>query len=554
MNYIEQEMLRLWFLQARTPVVILEQGIISKMNPAAEYFYGTKLKPGDSLTRIVPDFSMSVTGEQRLENIEGLPVKVELIREADDGIAMAVLHHGRGTQQDDFARWLTNLHKISKSLSECATPNDVYRYAIDAAKMLLDIDRIGLLLIVPGTNEFVGTWGTNEDGDTVDESDYREPIPNSPWAEETLARKDSVAVWENIPLHHYGKEVGLGWNAMAALWDGEQAIGWIACDNLLNRRPMTAEHREVIRLFASLLGQAIIRKRAEMQLREINDNLEQVVEERTASLNAKMLELNQTQQRLIQAEKRAALAKLVVGVAHEINNPLAMVISNLSVLTSYVQDLQHLAADQIMEPQLAEQILELPDIVKDCNKALERIKLITSDLQGFSVQQIGQQEKTELLPLIQSLTSRAKPGITISLEQQELADASVNMSSNQLHKVLQQIVDNSISAIEQAGRAEGRIVLHCSQPTKERVRISIEDNGCGMTKEVINRAFDPFFTTKQVGQGTGLGLAVASSLINAVGGSIELTSQPAKGTTVTIEFPAVIHHKNISQLAATKKG
>lgn len=554
MNSVDHEMLRLWFLQSKSPALILEQGKISNLNPAAHYFYGDSLTKGCDLKQLIPDFSMSITGEQRLETSEGLPVRVELIREADDGIAMVVIHHSRGTHQDEFARWLTNLHKVSKALSECQTPDEVYRFAVDAAKRHLDIDRIGLLLIVPDTNEFVGTWGTDEDGMTVNESDYREPIPSSPWAEETLARKDSVAVWENIPLHHYGKEVGLGWNAMAALWDGEEAIGWIACDNLLKRRPMTAEHREVIRLYASLLAQTIIRKRAELQLRNINEHLERTVEDRTSSLNDKMDELNHTQQRLIQAEKRAALAKLVVGVAHEINNPLAMVISNLSVMSQYIQDLQVLASDQLLQPQLMDHILELPEIVNDCATALDRIKLITSDLQGFSVQHVGQQEKTELQALILALPKRASKDVVIALQHPERADATVSISGNQLQKVLQQIVDNSISAIRQAGRKEGQIDISCDQPANDRVRISVRDNGCGMTKEVINRAFDPFFTTKQVGQGTGLGLAVASSLINAAGGSIDLTSQPAKGTTVIIELPALIHQKNVSQIQKRATG
>lgn len=536
MNATADAMLKLWFSHTRQPVLLLENDLVTQMNPTAQQYYQGNLALGDPLNVLLPDFSNSITGEQQLTTLNGTPVKLELIREGDAGIALAVLRHTRNTKNDDMARWLTHLHRISKEISDCASPNEVYRYAVDAAKRWLDIDRIGLMLINADRNEYVGTWGTDESGATVDESNYLEAIPNSPWVAETLRRKDSVAVWEDIPLMHYGQPVGLGWNAMAALWDGDTAIGWIACDNLLKQRPMTPEHREIIRLFASLLAQTIVRKQAELALKQVNEHLEQTVAERTDNLNQKIKELEQTQQKLMQAEKRAALAKLVVGVAHEINTPLAAVLSNLHALADYIRDIQPLSQQS---PELQALVADMPDIVTDCQAGLQRIQRITLDLQGFSAQRLEGQHQSPLDPVIAAIGLNAVPAdIKFDYQTHGLDDIWVAMEANQLTKVLQQVVDNSVRAIKDAKPAQGKIDIQLQALSPQHIKISISDNGCGMTPEVVNRAIDPFFTTRPVGSGTGLGLSVVASLLQAANGSIELASQPGYGSTVSILLPA----------------
>ncbi len=187
-------------------------------------------------------------------------------------------------QSEHFLSLLTELHHVTTELSRSKTLNDLFYSSVSLAQRHLQIDRMAIFLIDQETNRMCGTFGTNEKGEVVDESYYSSAIPDHPVVQETLRRKDYVIVIEDTALQHDKKEVGRGWNAMVALWDGEQALGWIAVDNLINHRPLELHHKEVLKLYAANLSQLIFRKRQDEQLLEFNKQLEQRVLERTAEL------------------------------------------------------------------------------------------------------------------------------------------------------------------------------------------------------------------------------------------------------------------------------
>ncbi|MCE0558209.1 sensor domain-containing diguanylate cyclase [Motilimonas sp. E26] len=187
-------------------------------------------------------------------------------------------------QSEMFLSLLTQLHRVSIELSQSSTLNDLYYNSVRLAQQHLQIDRMAIFLIDHESNKMFGTYGTDENGKVVNESYFSSPIPEHPVVQETLRRKDYVIVIEDTALQHNKKDVGRGWNAMVALWDGDQALGWIAVDNLINQKPLELHHKEVLKLYAANLSQLIFRKRQDEKLVQFNKELEQRVLERTAEL------------------------------------------------------------------------------------------------------------------------------------------------------------------------------------------------------------------------------------------------------------------------------
>lgn len=554
-----EQLTQLWFEQTDSAILVLQDALVDAMNPAAQALFASTEVIGQRVDRVLPGFSPSITGQQQIRGLNDEVFRARVVRQSDDTTALLILERAQETDFKELLERLTNLHLINRGLSGCRSAKEVYHYAVDSAKDYLGIDRIGILLIDPETNEFTGTYGTDEEGSTAEEFDYREPIPDSPWVAETLARKDSVAVWENMPLMQFGRQVGIGWNAMAALWDGDSAIGWIACDNLLSRRPMTPAMREVIRFFASLLAQAIIRKQAEDELQQFTVGLEKQVAERTQSLEQKIAELSQTRQKLSDAEKRAALATLVVGVAHEINTPLGAVVSNIGSLKDSSDDLLevlqeyrevahllpsgHLQRIEGKEQSFAidEIIEDFPLLVSDVRRSLKRIQAITNDLQGFSNTDEVHGNSQLDHAINGALKALDKRGFHTKVER-NVPPVQLHIELSRLEQIFIQLLSNAERAIDDANRgSEGLILVEVkAAANKDTLTIAVADNGIGMSQEVVSRALDPFFTTRADGAGTGLGLSVVASLINAAGGDIEITSAPAAGSKVNIHLPGKV--------------
>lgn len=183
-----------------------------------------------------------------------------------------------------FSQRLKELHEVTIELSKLYSLDELYRYTVEAGITRLGIDRMAVFIMDKERDMYFGTYGTNEKGQVVDESYFQNNIPNVPFVQEALTRKDYLSVWYDTPILHDTKEIGVGWNAMIALWHGDETIGWIACDNFISHQSLPDYQKEVLILLAATLAQMIMRKQAEEQVMLLNKELEVRVRERTNEL------------------------------------------------------------------------------------------------------------------------------------------------------------------------------------------------------------------------------------------------------------------------------
>ncbi|MCW8328649.1 diguanylate cyclase [Photobacterium sp. SDRW27] len=199
---------------------------------------------------------------------------------------------------NEYLSLLRNLHEVTLSLSKATELDQLYRNAVYLGRTHLGIDRMAIFLTDFSKNEMQGTYGTDPEGNLVPRSHFTSPIPDHPLVHEALSRKDHVVVKENAPLYYGTSQVGTGWNAMIAMWNGNDCIGWLAADNLINQRMLTEHQKEILKLFGAALGQQIVIKRNHEQLSQLNAELEERVQQRTQELQATNRALGEANQRL----------------------------------------------------------------------------------------------------------------------------------------------------------------------------------------------------------------------------------------------------------------
>jgi two-component system NtrC family sensor kinase len=317
-------------------------------------------------------------------------------------------------------------------------------------------------------------------------------------------------------------------------------IGALAMNRLADDPPFTELDVQRGRSLVTLV--ALVVDNANLQTEQL-DRIERLsqLNEDMRSMNA---QLQATQHQLMQSEKMASIGQLAAGVAHEINNPVGYVYSNLSTLQGYVGEL--LAAVRHLrgkgdgpEPNCDIDFLEedIPALVSETREGLDRVKKIVQDLKDFS--RVDASDDWEHANLVKGLEStlnivqnEIKYKATVVKELQPLPD--VPCLPTQLNQVFMNLLVNAAQAIAD----KGTITLR-SGCDESKVWIEVGDDGCGMSTEVQSRIFEPFFTTKPVGKGTGLGLSVSYSIVRKHRGTIELDSAPGRGTTFRVVLPRV---------------
>ena len=254
-------------------------------------------------------------------------------------------------------------------------------------------------------------------------------------------------------------------------------------------------------------------------LARLRVELQSLVDERTA-------ELERTVNALHQAEKLAALGQFAAGVAHEVNNPAAVVAGNLKYLVEEIDRSSTLPTDA--RECISDALAATRRIASTARQLLDSGRLVSSTLPA---------EQLPLAPLVDEClrTARATGGPRVRIESRVPAELTAFVPRDSLAQVLLNLVLNGVQAIP-AERANGLVTVR-GERRQDRVRLMVEDNGCGMTEEVLRRAFEPFFTTKPFGEGTGLGLAVSRGLVAALAGDLRLESRPGAGTCAVLELP-----------------
>lgn len=283
------------------------------------------------------------------------------------------------------------------------------------------------------------------------------------------------------------------------------------------------------------------RRVAEEALRSTQAGLEQLVQERTTQLA-----LANTQ--LVQSEKLASIGQLAAGVAHEINNPIGYVHSNIGSLQTYLADLFALLDAYETLPSMPDiEALrkkvdvaflreDIPSLIRESQEGIGRVKKIVQDLKDFS--RVDSTQQWQSANLHQGIDSTLN---IVNNEIKYLADVVkdygvlplVECLPSQLNQVFMNLLVNAAHAM---GTQRGTITIRTGV-VGDRVWLAFADTGSGIPKENLSRIFDPFFTTKPVGKGTGLGLSLTYGIVQKHHGRIEVQSEVGVGTVFRIELP-----------------
>ncbi|MFH1138115.1 MAG: ATP-binding protein [Pseudomonadota bacterium] len=247
-------------------------------------------------------------------------------------------------------------------------------------------------------------------------------------------------------------------------------------------------------------------------------------------------EKNELGRQLVVAGRLAEIGEMSAGFAHEINNPLQIIKSELTLAETIMDDLK--AAGDLKPSADQEQV---EDSLKQIRTQVDRCGTITQGLLKFARKKESEPGKVDLkvfLPSVIRLVENkaAVEGIRINTTFRG-GDGSVFADPGQLEQVLVNLLNNAIYAIvEKHGSNGGSLEVGVSENAASKVTISIEDNGSGISSENMEKIFTPFFTTKPVGKGTGLGLSICYGIITKMGGEMDVSSTPGLGTTFNIHL------------------
>jgi two-component system NtrC family sensor kinase len=275
------------------------------------------------------------------------------------------------------------------------------------------------------------------------------------------------------------------------------------------------------------------------------------LKKKITELEAANSELKETQSRLVHSSKMVSLGQLVAGVAHELNNPIGFIYSNMGHLREYSDKLlkfaeaaeENPASVTEMKQQLDIEYIkeDLPKLVSSCEDGARRTRDIVLGLRNFSRLEESKLKEVDIHESIDNtlnlLAGETKNRIQVLRDYGKLP--LVTCYASQVNQVFMNILSNAVQAIEGPGNIWITTRLQSRPDGKEQVQISFQDSGKGMTPQVMEKIFDPFFSTKGVGQGTGLGLSISYGIIQSHGGEILVKSQVGIGTEFIVLIPVV---------------
>lgn len=267
-------------------------------------------------------------------------------------------------------------------------------------------------------------------------------------------------------------------------------------------------------------------------------------------------EARRIEERLRDSQRMASVGQLAAGAAHEINNPLGFLISNLNTLTTYVDDIRRafsrlsalqdlvrrgeqrhalelLRGADLVPPQTLEAIEEAPAILGESIAGGKRVHEIVRALKELAHESVAPRSAEDPFTILERAVERAGvPSDRIAVVGH--ADVRVLAEPLQLEIAFANVLRNALQASE-----DDSPIQVGTERDHDAVVVHIEDQGCGMSPEVRERMFDPFFTTRGVGGGLGLGLTAAYGIVARHGGTVEVQSEPGCGTSVTFRLPIV---------------
>ncbi|GAB4261876.1 MAG: hypothetical protein Kow0065_12470 [Methylomicrobium sp.] len=308
-------------------------------------------------------------------------------------------------------------------------------------------------------------------------------------------------------------------------------------------------------------GIVLARVKSQLALKNERDLLEKNNAWLKSEVERRVRELQEAQDFLYQSEKMASVGLLAAGIAHEINNPLSYIYSNLFGLKERMQAIVALfELTERMAGQMSEDCeivkafeklkqesdfenlkIDLVDLIDESIEGATRARKIIQDLREFS--HVGDQKieahdiEAGIDATLNIVYNELKYKATIVKEYAGLSP--IECVGSQINQVVMNLLVNAAQAIEKSGT----ITIRTGRCGSDRVWFEVEDTGYGIPQELRSKIFDPFFTTKPIGKGTGLGLSLSFKIIKEHNGSIDLTSEPGKGTTFRVYLPIVSHER-----------
>ena len=267
--------------------------------------------------------------------------------------------------------------------------------------------------------------------------------------------------------------------------------------------------------------------------------------------NAMVKKLRSTENKLIETEKLVSIGNLAAGVAHEINNPMAIVTSNVSSLKDYTKELvEHLAqVDKVLihnelydnntsislnQNDVSGLASEVELIIDETGQSLTRVKDIVASMQVFSEVDKEDFQTFVINDLLDEIIEEVKESNSkINIDNNFVKSISVYGRKKQLKMMFSRLIDNAIKASDKKNHI---VQVHVGGSADQAI-VCVDDNGCGIDQKHRDKIFDPFFTTREVGQGIGLGLAIAYTIVGSHNGTISVQSVVGKGSRFKVVLP-----------------
>lgn len=342
-----------------------------------------------------------------------------------------------------------------------------------------------------------------------------------------------------------------GWDGLETierLWQADPSLQVVLCtayiDHPLGEISRRLGHKERLLILKKpfdpvevlQLAESLSEKWSLMQLAQLKTHeLERRVGERTAALEASNARLAAEMQqrlaaesRLRQVQKLEALGTLSAGIAHEINNPLTVILANLNYLSWELERML-----PTLDPELA---TELVAVTADSLVAATRVKKITRDMQRLGAPDSDQKAEVDVERALESTLTLLEGRLKRTTVVRDFAPVPpVRANESQLMHVFTHLITNALQALP--GEGARRLTFAVRPSAAGSVEVSIQDNGAGISPQALEHVFDPFFTTRKVGEGLGLGLSVCHAIVGFMGGELLLESELGKGTRCRVVLP-----------------
>lgn len=299
------------------------------------------------------------------------------------------------------------------------------------------------------------------------------------------------------------------------------------------------------------LSTLLARMRTHIELKHARDSLQSQNEFLEAEVERRQQAMQQVQMQLLQSEKLAAIGQLAAGLAHEINNPIGFVNSNLTTLKGYFAEIFQIcknagitvdtaavpsAGQSSAQAEIDYMFADTPQLIDESLEGLARVRKLIQDLKNFTHVDSNNWELADVHVCLDTtlnlIWNELKYHCQVIKQYGDIPQ--IYCLPSQLNQVFMNLLINAGQAIKKQG--EITIQTGCLE---NKVWVEIADSGEGIAPEHLNHLFEPFFTTKPVGKGTGLGLSISHNIVEKHGGSIEVRSEPGNGTRFRVYLPVL---------------